>query len=177
MSQNYTDVDALEFLRESGDYDRIASELGDRWQLPFEFDVEAIRLRVLAAEVAGRNGRNDDMDAAIGPLLDNVDRVPFSLAPRVLLVIALYHYRHNEPSEAHRLAVIAETVAGVREDEFNKGRGGTASRSGAVVTRTMGGSGGLLRKGNRYLCRELAPLLARAGVSLFGCGAQSNGHG
>ena len=121
MSHNYTDVDALESLRESGDYDRIASELGDRWQLPFEFDVEAIRLRVLAAEVAGRNGRNEDMDAAIGPLLDNVDRVPFSLAPRVLLVIALYHYRHSEPSEAHRLAVIAETVAGVREDELTKG--------------------------------------------------------
>jgi tetratricopeptide (TPR) repeat protein len=121
MSYNFTDVAALELLRESGEYDKIASQLGDRWQLPFEFEGEAIRLRVLAAEVAGRNGHIEAMDAAIGPLLENVDRVPFALAARVLLMIAMYHYRRNEPSEAHRLAVIAETVAGVRDDEQTKG--------------------------------------------------------
>jgi len=38
-----------------------------------------------------------------------------------LLTIALYHYRRNEPSEALRLASLAQTVATVREDEFTKG--------------------------------------------------------
>jgi tetratricopeptide (TPR) repeat protein len=61
------------------------------------------------------------MEAALAPYIDNVDRVPFGLAARVLLTIALYHYRRNEPSEALRLAALAQTVATVRDDEFTKG--------------------------------------------------------
>jgi tetratricopeptide (TPR) repeat protein len=121
MPQNSIDVAALEQLRESGDYDKITCQLGDRWQLPFEFEDEVIRLRLLAAELAGRSGDIEGMETALGPLLDGIDRVPFSLAPRVLLTIALYHYRRNEPTEAHRLALIAETVAVAREDEPTRG--------------------------------------------------------
>src|SRR5437870_1735691 len=61
------------------------------------------------------------MEAALAPYLDGIDRVPFGLAGRVLLTIAQYHYRRNEPSEALRLASMAEAVATVRDDEYTKG--------------------------------------------------------
>lgn len=121
MPHNYTEVAAMESLRESGDYDKIAGMLGDRWQTTSELDDEAVRLRLLGAELAGRNGKLDEMETALSPFLESVDRVPFSLAARVLLTTAQYHYRRNEPSEAVRLAFIAETVAGVRDDECTKG--------------------------------------------------------
>jgi tetratricopeptide (TPR) repeat protein len=44
--------------------------------------------------------------------------VPFGLAARVLLMSALFHYRRGEPSEALRLASLANTVATARDDEF-----------------------------------------------------------
>jgi tetratricopeptide (TPR) repeat protein len=121
MSYNYADIVALEELRETGDYERIARLLGDDWQAAPEFDEENIRLRLLAAELAGRNGQLEEMEAALAPYMENVDRVPFAQAARVLLTIALYHYRRNEPSEALRLAGLAGTIATVRDDEFTKG--------------------------------------------------------
>lgn len=121
MPHNYSDVAALEELRESGDYEKISRLLGVTWQTAPEFEEETVRLRLLASELAGRNGRLEEMEAALGPYLDGVDRVPFASAARVLLMTALYHYRRNEPSEALRLASIAETIATVRDDEFTKG--------------------------------------------------------
>lgn len=121
MPQNYTEVASLEELRESGDYEKITSLLGDGWQAASEFESDTVRRRLLAAELAGRNGRIDEMEAALAPYTENVDSVPFALAARVLLTAALYHYRCNEPSEALRLATMAQTVATVRDDEFTKG--------------------------------------------------------
>ena len=121
MPHNYTDVAALEELRESGDYQKIARLLGVSWQGAPEFEDETVRLRLLASELAGRNGRLEEMETALGPYLDGVDRVPFALAARVLLMTALYHYRRNEPSEALRLASVAQTIATVREDECTRG--------------------------------------------------------
>jgi len=121
MPHSYTNVAALEELRESGDYEKIASLLGDSWQAGSEFDEEIVRRRLIAAELAGRNGRVEDMEAALAPYMESVDRVPFALAARVLLMTALYHYRRNEPSEALRLATLAQTIATVRDDEFTEG--------------------------------------------------------
>ncbi len=121
MPHNYADVAALEELRESGDYEKIASLLGVGWQTASEFDEDAVRLRLLASELAGRNGQVDEMEAALSPYLDGVDRVPFALAARVMLMTAVYHYRRNEPSEALRLAFLAETIAVVRDDDLTKG--------------------------------------------------------
>jgi tetratricopeptide (TPR) repeat protein len=121
MSHNYTDIASLEELRESGDYAKIASLLGDGWQETSEFDGDTVRRRLLAAELAGRNGLIDEMETALSPYIDNVDSVPFALAARVLLATGLYHYRRNEPSEALRLGAMAQAIATVRDDEFTKG--------------------------------------------------------
>jgi tetratricopeptide (TPR) repeat protein len=121
MPHTYTDAGAIEDLRETGDYQKIARLLGNGWRAAGELEDETVRLRLLAAELAGRNNEVEDMEAALAPYIDNVDRVPFGLAARVLLTIALYHYRRNEPSEALRLAALAQTVATVRDDEFTKG--------------------------------------------------------
>ena len=103
MPHNFIDLATLEGLRESGDYDKIATLMTDDWQTSDEFDDDAIRLRILAAELAGRNGRLDEMESALAPYLEDVNRVPFGLVARVLLISATYHYRRNEPSEALRL--------------------------------------------------------------------------
>ncbi|HEX8087606.1 MAG TPA: tetratricopeptide repeat protein [Blastocatellia bacterium] len=121
MPHNFIDLATLEGLRESGDYDKIATLITDDWHTADEFDEDGIRLRVLAAELAGRSGRLDEMEAALAPYLEEVTRVPFGLAARVLLIVATYHYRRNEPSEAHRLACLAKTIATVRDDEFTMG--------------------------------------------------------
>ena len=121
MPHAYLDVSALEDLRESGDYQKIAKVLNDDWRSAVGFDDETVRLRLLAAELAGRNNEVEDMEAALAPYIDAVDRVPFGLAAPVLLTIAQSHYRRNEPNESLRLAALAHTVASVREDEFTKG--------------------------------------------------------
>jgi tetratricopeptide (TPR) repeat protein len=121
MSQNYLDLGRLEGLRESGDYDKIAEMLSDEWQDAPEFDEETIRARLLAAELAGRRGRLREMEMALGPYLEDANRVPFGLAARVLLMSAVYHYRRNEPTEAFRLASLAKTISSAREDEFTLG--------------------------------------------------------
>jgi len=121
MSHNYVDVATLEELREIGDYEKIAGIIGDGWRTASEYERETVRLRIIAAELAGRNGRVEDMEAALAPYIENVDQVPFGLAARVLLSIALYHYRRNEPSEALRLAGLADSIARARDDEFTRG--------------------------------------------------------
>ena len=121
MSYSYADIAMLEELRETGDYEQIARLLGDDWLSSSEFDDDNVRYRLLAAELAGRNGRLDEMEAALAPYIENVDRVPFAHAARVLLTTALFHYRRNEPSEARRLAGMAEKIATVRDDELTKG--------------------------------------------------------
>jgi tetratricopeptide (TPR) repeat protein len=118
MPHKYLDVAALEELREIGDYDKLAAMLPLDWQTAAEFEEEAVQLRVLTAEIAGRTGRLEEMEMALSPYLTDIGRVPFSLAARVLLTVAVYHYRRNEPSEAIRLASQAHAIAGAREDDF-----------------------------------------------------------
>jgi tetratricopeptide (TPR) repeat protein len=121
MSRNPVNLGALEELRESGDYDKIATLLVDDWQSTPEFDDESIRLRLLAAEIAGRSGRLPEMESALAPYLEDITHVPFGLAARVLLMLSIYHYRRNEPSEALRLAKLSKSVAEVRDDQFTYG--------------------------------------------------------
>ena len=121
MPQKYVDVATLEELRESGDYDKISSLLGEGWPTEPEFDVDTVRIRLLAAELAGRNGRLDEMEAMVAPYLEAIDRVPFGLAGRALLITALFNYRRSEPSEALRLARLAQTIASAREDDLTRG--------------------------------------------------------
>ncbi len=118
MPHNFINLAVLEEIREAGDYDKLAAELSDDWRDMPDFEDRAIRLRMLAAEIAGRSSRLDEMEEALAPYLNNVNRVPFGLAARVLLMLALYHYRRTEPSEALKLAIQARDIASVREDEF-----------------------------------------------------------
>jgi tetratricopeptide (TPR) repeat protein len=117
MAREFVDLSALEQLRETGNYDKIATTLNDHWHGFPEFEEEAIRSRVLVAELAGRKGSIEEMEAALAPYQDDIARVPFGLAARVLLMLGIWHYRRNEPSEALRLATNARVTAVVREDE------------------------------------------------------------
>ncbi|HVG19464.1 MAG TPA: hypothetical protein VNI02_10445 [Blastocatellia bacterium] len=121
MPRNFIDFATLEGLRESGDYDKIATLITGDLKRSDEYDDGGIRLRVLAAELAGRNGRLDEMESILAPYLEDLNRVPFGLIARVLLISATYHYRRNEPSEAHKLACMAKTISTVRDDEFTMG--------------------------------------------------------
>ena len=121
MPHKCTEVAALEELRESGDYEKIASLLGVDWQNDPEFEEDTVRRRLLASELAGRSGRLDEMETALAPYLEGVGRVPFALAARVLLMTAVFNYRRSEPSEALRLARHAQTIAMVRDDELTRG--------------------------------------------------------
>jgi len=117
MAQASVDVETLEELRESGHYSRIEGLLSDDWRRGLEFEESTIRKRMLAAELAGRGGRLDEMELALAPYLEHIEHVPFGLSARVVLTCALYHYRRNEPTEALRLAAVARTIATVRDDE------------------------------------------------------------
>jgi tetratricopeptide (TPR) repeat protein len=121
MQQNVVDLALLESLRETGDYERIAALTPAGWPSLHEFDEEAIRVRLLVAEICGRGGRVDDMEAALAPYLEDINRVPLGLAARVMLMIAIYRYRRHEPSEALRLAQAAKVIAGARDDEHTMG--------------------------------------------------------
>src|SRR5215510_9979016 len=121
MPHNYAGAAALEELRESGDYDKIATLLGVGWQTASEYDEETVRIRLLVAELAGRNGLVEEIEVALAPYLENIDRVPFALAARVMLMTAVFHYRRNEPSEALRLGLLSQSIAGVRDDDHTKG--------------------------------------------------------
>ena len=96
MQQNVLDLASLESLRESGAYDRIAALLPDGWQALPEFEDEALRLRLLVAEISGRCGRVEDMEMALAPYIEDLDRVPLGRAARVILMIAIYRYRRHE---------------------------------------------------------------------------------
>ena len=95
MTHAAVEVSTLEELRESGHYSRIESLLSDDWRRGLEFEESTIRKRMLAAELAGRGGRLDEMELALAPYLEHFDHVPFGLAARVVLTCALYHYRRN----------------------------------------------------------------------------------
>jgi tetratricopeptide (TPR) repeat protein len=116
--QNVLDLASLESLRETGDFDRIAASLPDGYQALPEFEDEAIRLRLLVAEISGRGGRVEEMEAALAPYLEDLNYVPLGHAARVMLTIAIYRYRRHEPSETLKLAVAARTIASARDDEF-----------------------------------------------------------
>jgi tetratricopeptide (TPR) repeat protein len=118
MTKPFINPAPLEDLRESGDYEKLASMMNYDWQITPEFEVEAIRLRLLVAELHGRAGRLEEMETALAPYLEDVNRVPFGLAARVLLMSAIYHYRRSEPTESLRLSLLARVVATARDDEF-----------------------------------------------------------
>jgi tetratricopeptide (TPR) repeat protein len=121
MQQNVVDLALLESLRETGDYERIAALMPAGWQSLREFDAEAIRTRLLVAEICGRGGRVEEMEAALAPYLEDLNRVPLGLAARVMLMTATYRYRRHEPSEALKLARSAKVVASARDDDFTVG--------------------------------------------------------
>ncbi|HLG14484.1 MAG TPA: tetratricopeptide repeat protein [Blastocatellia bacterium] len=118
MPRNHVTLSSLEELREAGDYDKLAAILSDDWQDAPEWDEETIRARMLAAELAGRAGRLEEMETALSPYLEDINRVPLGLAPRVLLITGTYHYRRNEPTEALQLALQSKTISALRGDEF-----------------------------------------------------------
>ena len=121
MQQNVVDLALLDSLRETGDYERIAALTPAGWPSLREFDDEAIRVRLLVAEICGRGGRVDEMEAALAPYLEDINRVPLGLAARVMLMTATYRYRRHEPSEALRLAQAAKVIASARDDEHTMG--------------------------------------------------------
>lgn len=118
MPNSDVDLEFFEELRESGDYSKLTALLPVNWREAAPFDDQNIRVRLLAAEIYGREGRLDEMETALGPYLENVDQVPLGLAPRVLLVSSFYYNRHSEPSEALRLATMARAVATAQGDEY-----------------------------------------------------------
>lgn len=118
MPNSNADLGFFEELRESGDYAKLATLLPADWRDVSSNDDQNIRVRLLAAEIFGREGRLDEMEAALGPYLENIDQVPLGLAPKVLLVSSLYYNRRGEPSEALRLATMAKAVATAQGDEY-----------------------------------------------------------
>jgi tetratricopeptide (TPR) repeat protein len=119
MPNHQTELAVYEELRESGDYSKLATLLPTDWRESPPFDRDhSIRVRLLAAEIAGREGRLDDMELALAPYLENIDQVPLGLAPRVLLISSMYYNRRSEPSEALRLATMAKAVATAQGDEY-----------------------------------------------------------
>ena len=118
MRRNVSDAAALEELREAGDYDKLERTITDEWRTASAFEDEFLRIRLLSAELQGRAGRLDEMEATLAPYLTEIARVPYALAPRVLLTLALFHYRRNEPMQALKLAGKARAVANACEDEF-----------------------------------------------------------
>ncbi len=117
MSQKQADILALESFRDTGDYVRLAEVLPRHWKLLPEFDYDAIRLRLFAAELAGRTNRIDEMSSALTPYLSRLDRMPFGLVSRALLLCSVYHYLSKDLPHALKLATEAETVAHIRDDE------------------------------------------------------------
>jgi tetratricopeptide (TPR) repeat protein len=106
-----------ETLRELGEYDKLATLLPNTWQSLPEFDYAAIRWRLIAAELAGRADRLNEMRFALAPYLDQVGKAPFAIAARVLLLCSQYHYRNNSLHKALKLAAQAQTAALALEDE------------------------------------------------------------
>ena len=82
MSQSYIDLSLLEELRDAGDYDKLGTMIPPDWSSLPEFDEEAIGIRILASEISARGARLDEMEAALAPYLEDVNKVPFGVAPR-----------------------------------------------------------------------------------------------
>ncbi len=118
MTREKVDIATLEDMRESGDYDRLWRSLPEEWSRGDPFDAQAARVRLMAAEIHGRAGRVDEMEAALSPYLESMDQVPFGVAGKVLLTISTFKNRRSEPGEALRVAVQAKAVANGQGDEF-----------------------------------------------------------
>jgi len=118
MGDLNSELAALEELREAGDYEKLAQALPQGWQDADPAAAETIRLRLVAAEVYGRESRLDDMQEAIAPYLAGMEEVPFGLAPRTMIVASNYFNRRCEPEEALKLAALARTVASAQGDEY-----------------------------------------------------------
>ena len=112
---------ALEDLRESGDYEKIASLLGGSWRNDPEFEEDAVRLRLLASGAgrpqrpARRNGigaRSLSGGRGSRAVLNGGAHSADDCA---------FNYRKSEPTEALRLAGLAKTIAIVRDDDLTKG--------------------------------------------------------
>jgi tetratricopeptide (TPR) repeat protein len=119
MQNTETELAILEGLRESGDYERLAQSLPDRWKESDCFEDGTIRLRLLAAEVYGREGRLEEMGAVLEPYLSGIAKVPFGLAARTLLTISVYHNRNSDPQQAERLAALARMLAVAQQDDYS----------------------------------------------------------
>jgi tetratricopeptide (TPR) repeat protein len=112
-------VEALspETLRELGEFDKLSTLLPIGWQSLPEYDYAAIRWRLIAAELAGRADRLNEMRFALAPYLSHVGKAPFALASRVLLLCAHYHYQNNTLQKALRSTSLAQMAALAMEDE------------------------------------------------------------
>lgn len=117
MQEKRYQVSVLEEMKEAGDYDKLAQSLPTDWSNLDSFDWDTIRMRLMAAEMFGREGRLDQMAAAIEPYLGSVDKLPFALAAEALIMASQYKNRNGEADEALKLAVLARVVAGAKEDE------------------------------------------------------------
>lgn len=107
-----------ETLRELGEYNKLVTLLPKNWQSLPEFDYAAIGWRLLAAELAGRADRLNEMRFALAPYLDNVGKVPFAIAARVLLGCSEYHFQSKALHQALKLACLAQVAAQGCEDDF-----------------------------------------------------------
>jgi tetratricopeptide (TPR) repeat protein len=112
-----SELKAMENLREDGDFEKLAKHVPVSWDGIDPHQPEGIQMRLLVAEVHGREGKLDQMALALEPYIDNLGEVPFALAPRVLLMISVYRNRNGEPAEALRVGKLSETVAIARGDE------------------------------------------------------------
>jgi tetratricopeptide (TPR) repeat protein len=117
MDNSGIELRTLEDLREDGDFAKLSRLVPASWDGSDPFQPENLQLRLITAEVNGREGKVEQMAAALQPFLDNIDPVPFSLAAKVLLTISVYRNRSGDPTEALRYGKLAETVATARGDE------------------------------------------------------------
>ncbi|MEW6129159.1 MAG: hypothetical protein AB1757_19120 [Acidobacteriota bacterium] len=120
MAQNQADATLLESLRESGDYKKLAEFLPNSWRNSPEYNFEAIRLRLLAAELASRIEKPDELKTAMSPFLRNIDKAPFALAGRVLLGCANYYHYFKDYQQSLKFSSQAEAAAFARDDEWTQ---------------------------------------------------------
>lgn len=118
MQNAHADLTVFEELRETGDYAKLMTLLPGDWQEAPAFVEHNIEIRLLAAEIFGRDGRLDEMETALAPYIGNIGRVPFGLVPRLLFVLSMYHNRRTDPAEALRLASMGRAVAAAQGDEY-----------------------------------------------------------
>ncbi|HYL98479.1 MAG TPA: tetratricopeptide repeat protein [Blastocatellia bacterium] len=117
MQERRYQVSALEEMRESGDYEKLAQSLPSEWSGLDPFDWDTIQMRLMAAEMYGREGRLEQMSAALDPYLGGVDKLPFALAPQALIMASHFKNRNGEADEALKLSMMARVVSGAQRDE------------------------------------------------------------